>query len=163
MQCSLLLVVLVLATCPLQALAADPAIDVSKPDKQAATDPKPARRFLNLRGLPALASAVATGAQQQNLRVQQWHPSPGDLDRQLLFRWVLVNPNGTVVIDGLSFPEGKKRLLSGITGLLEALKSSNLGAVRLQRLTWEPYREQTVAAFQVTAALIPLSADSTVR
>jgi hypothetical protein len=138
MQHHLLLMVLALATFPFQAQAADSSVDHN-------------------RGLAGLASAVAEGAQRHKLKIQTWHPTPGDLEKQLLFRSVVVKPNGAVAIDGLSFPDGNKRLVSGVTSLLEALKSSNLRGVRLVRLTWEPYGAKTVAAFELTGTVILLN------
>ncbi|MBI4863687.1 MAG: hypothetical protein HY815_26020 [Candidatus Riflebacteria bacterium] len=66
-----------------------------------------------------------------------------------------IEGDGRVQLNGLSKDNGKKRLLVGITALLEALKKkeTQFKSVRLKRITWEAFRDQTVASFELQCVL----------
>jgi hypothetical protein len=50
---------------------------------------------------------------------------------------------------------GDKKLVVGITEMLEAFKKkeTQFKSVRLKRITWEPYRDRTVASFELQCVL----------
>jgi len=66
-----------------------------------------------------------------------------------------IEGDGRVALNGLSKANDKKRLLTGITDLMEAIKKkeTQFKSPRLKRITWEPYRDQTVASFELQCVL----------
>ena len=66
-----------------------------------------------------------------------------------------IEGDGRVQLNGLSKDNGKKRLMYGITDLLDAFhkKETQFKSVRLKRITMEPYRDQTVASFELQCVL----------
>jgi len=66
-----------------------------------------------------------------------------------------IEGDGRVQINGLSKANDKKRLLTGITDLMDAIKKkeTQFKSPRLKRITWEPYRDQTVASFELQCVL----------
>jgi len=75
--------------------------------------------------------------------------------KTIWLRDLRIEGDGRVQINGLSKDNGKKRVVFGITSLLEAFKKkeTQFKSVRLKRVTWEAYRDQTVATFELQCVL----------
>jgi Tfp pilus assembly protein PilN len=75
--------------------------------------------------------------------------------KTIWLRDVRIEGDGRVQLNGLSKDNGKKRVVFGITSLLEAFKKkeTQFKSVRLKRVTWEAYRDQTVATFELQCVL----------
>ena len=78
--------------------------------------------------------------------------------KTIWLRDLRIEGDGRVQMNGLSKSEqadSDKKLVVGITKMLEAFKKkeTQFKSVRLKRITWEPYRDKTVASFELQCVL----------
>lgn len=78
--------------------------------------------------------------------------------KTIWLRDLRIEGDGRVQMNGLSKSEQEnsdKKLVVGITKMLEAFKKkeTQFKSVRLKRITWEPYRDKTVASFELQCVL----------
>lgn len=78
--------------------------------------------------------------------------------KTIWLRDLRIEGDGRVQLNGLSKSEqdnSDKKLVVGITKMLEAFKKkeTQFKSVRLKRITWEPFRDKTVASFELQCVL----------